>query len=91
MSRIVVTKPVEHWLLESSLSILALVVVVDVVDGPSCKVRRVVADYGLEDRGCDVQHVAMVFELEVPAIASVNRKSSEEMLFVRGAAKKGTA
>ena len=74
-----------------SLLFLVYVVAVGVAAGPSCEIWRVVDDYGLEDLVRDVHHVAMVFELEVPAVASVNRKSSEEMLFVRSAAKKGTA
>ena len=77
--------------MDSSLSFFVLVVAVDVAAGPSCEVWRIVADYGLEELVSDVHHVAMVFELEVPAITSVHRKPSEEMLFVRSAAEKGTA
>ena len=91
MSRIVVTKPVEHGFLGLSLLFLVYVVAVGVAAGPSCEIWRVVADYGFEDLVSDVHHVAMVFELEVPAVTSVHRKPSEEMLFVSSAAEAGTA
>ena len=77
--------------MDLSLSCFVLIVVVGVTVGPSCEIWRAVDDYGLEDLVRDVHHVAMVFELEVPAVTSVNRKSSEEMLFVCSVAEKGTA
>ena len=77
--------------MDSSLSFLIFVVVDSVAAGPSCEVWRVEVDYGLKELVCDVHHVAMVFELEVPAVTSVNRKPSEEMLFVSSAAEAGTA
>ena len=91
MSRIVVTEPVEHGFLGLSLLFLVCAVVVNVAAGPSCEIWRVVADDGFEELVRDVHHVAMVFELEVPAVTSVHRKPSEEMLFVSSAAEAGTA
>ena len=91
MSRIVVTEPVEHRFLGSSLLFLVCAVVVDVAAGPSCEIWRVVDDNGFEELVRDIHHVAMVFELEVPAITSVNREPSEELLFVSSAAEAGTA
>ena len=77
--------------MDLSLSRFVLTVVVGVTVGPSCEIWRAVDDYGLEDLVSDVHHVAMVFELEVPAVTSVHRKPSEEMLFVSSAAEAGTA
>ena len=91
MSRIVVTKPVEHGFLGSSLLFLVCAVVVNVDAGPSREIRRVVEDNGFEELVRDIHHVAMVFELEVPPITSVNREPSEELLFVSSAAEAGTA
>ena len=75
----------------SSLSFLIFFVVGSVADGPSCAFWRTEVDYGLEELVCDVHHVAMVLELEVPAITSIHREPSEEVLLVRGAAEAGTA